>query len=186
MADDFLGHVQKRIRAAVMSKKTVRKLSFVSIAQRQFNWCWAALTESVSKYFDPASAWTQEGLATRVFKCDCSGSNGSSEHCDQPLQFHVALKLVHRFARMDTLYPRFPEIEKAINADRPLCAQIAWNAGGSHVVAITGYVVGVDGRRYVQVQDTYYGETDMPYDDFLANYVSGGRWTNTFYLKSGT
>ena len=153
MADDLFETFRKRIQAEVAPQTAWRALSFVVIAQEQTKWCWAALTESITRYFDANSVWTQQKLASKVFKCDCSGSNGSSEQCNQPWQLNIALRLVDRLARTENLAPRLSEIEKAINADKPLCAQIKWNTGGSHVAAITGYKYGSDGRMLISTEN---------------------------------
>ena len=75
------------------------------------------------------------------------------------------------------------QLETQINLGYPMCVRVAWNGGGAHFLAMTGYSYPDNDPSDVTVylEDSIYGNTSMPFTDFPAHYHGGGTWTHTYY-----
>src|SRR5437762_816700 len=60
-----------------------RRLSFQMQPQDQTFWCWSALTVSVSRFFNAASAWTQCTLVNDQFGQTTCCVDGRTPACNQ-------------------------------------------------------------------------------------------------------
>jgi len=158
---------------ATLAKKT---LPFTMQSQQQTNWCWAAVGTSVGLFFETGS-WTQCDTAT-----GCLG--GGKDCCKNPGPCNVygfldqSLTYTKSFDSMTSSTTPLSEIEQKINSNKPVCTRVAWNGGGAHFMAITGY----DGSKIV-IQDSIYGTTVMNYSSYPASYKGGGSWTHSYYCK---
>ena len=149
--------------------------------QHEDEWCWAAVAVSVDHYFDTASTWTQESLASQIEGQDCSGD---PESCDVPETLQDALTAVNRLnGSPETDSLQFDEVKTAIDACLPLCVRIGWSGGGAHFVAIDGYGETPAKDILVHVKDPYYGDSTVLFNDFLNDYLGCGNWTATFPVK---
>src|SRR5262245_35787098 len=62
--------------------------------QQQTNWCWAAVSNSVSRYYDPSSTWSQCTIANAELGHSSCCTNGGSAACNQPWFLDRALTRV--------------------------------------------------------------------------------------------
>jgi hypothetical protein len=160
--------------------------------QQQTEWCWAAITASVSAFFKDSPARTQCDIATECLNVTC---------CVTPLPpppppywdgnrtytLDAALTAVgHLGGNPVPGQLDFPAITAQIDAGRPVCCHITWDAGGppgddGHFTAIVGYDAP---NRDVIVRDPYpvFGNGTFPFDAFRTSYY-GGTWDYT-YLTS--
>ncbi|MCA9653470.1 MAG: hypothetical protein H6712_22875 [Myxococcales bacterium] len=69
-----------------------------------------------------------------------------------------------------------------------MCTRVAWNGGGAHFMAITGYGYPADDPAEVTIwiQDSIYGTTSMLLSEYPGQYHSGGTWTHTYYTAPQT
>ncbi len=155
--------------------------------QSQDKWCWAAVSASVARYFDPHSPFTQCRVALRVTrKTDCCGSG--REACNEPGDLEDALRAVERWKETRKGVLTFGEIQKQIDASTPVCVRIGWRGGGGHFVIIYGYRVLSSGVQQVEVADPFFANSIMSYRQFVNAYGSvekpgGGQWTHTFLVR---
>ncbi|BHH83648.1 papain-like cysteine protease family protein [Desulforhopalus sp. 52FAK] len=143
--------------------------------QQQSNWCWAAVGTSVGLLFETGE-WSQCDTATNcLFNEDCCKK---PSHCDVYGYLDRSLTYAKSFDYSTEDTATLDDIIQQIENHRPVCARIAWNGGGAHFMAITGY----DGNSII-VQDSIFGTTSILYNLFPKSYNSGGIWTHTFYCK---
>lgn len=154
------------------------ELPFVMQLQELSNWCWAAVTSSVSQYFDPNSGWTQCAVASECLTEPCCFSTGA---CNQPWTLDHPLTVTSNLngAVFVGAAPKVV-IASEINAGRPVCCHIDWGDGRGHFVALTGYNSGVDD---VEVQDPLVGAALLPYKTFVSNYQEIGTWGFSYFTK---
>ena len=158
-------------------------LPFSQQAQEQDQWCWAAVTVSVSHYYDHGSAWTQCSLVdAELSRGDCCW-NGSISVCNRPWVLDSPLNRTGNLDRMENMVSPFPDVVIEINSNRPLSCRIGWFSGGGHFVVIHGYSDGANGS-WVTVGDPFYGPSTYVYDVFCANYRSSGVWTHSYYTQN--
>lgn len=146
--------------------------------QEHDQWCWAAVSLSVDRYFSPTSRMTQCAIAQQVL-----GVRGCSnvEACNKPAKLQDALKSIHRLKGKPTAGPMsFEEIQKCLDAGRPVCLRIGWESGGGHFVMLCGYRLSRSGIRLVDVEDPLYRSTTVIYEDFISSYRSSGQWTASY------
>ena len=158
-------------------------LEFVMQRQEQTNWCWSAVSVSVSKYFDSSSVWTQCELVCVEFgNSDCCG-DGNSTACNQPWYLDRALR---RTGNLDTWRPGTiapTELMQLLREGRPVAARIGWPGGGGHVVALTA-CMRHEGNSFVVVGDPWHGSQTYAYKELCARYKGTGVWTHTYFTKS--
>lgn len=149
--------------------------------QQESNWCWAATSDGVSHFYDPASTWTQCAIAdAELGRSDCCGS-GASGPCNVYGYLDQALTVVGDFDHETGTTDSFAGTAQQIREGRPLGVRVAWSGGGAHFLAVGGY------RdlpvQYVHVEDPWYGPSDIPFSTLVSSYQGIGTWTNSYWTK---
>ena len=157
--------------------------------QLQTEWCWAAVTASISAFYSDAPAKKQCELATTLLYTDCCieplpPPPPPAWSGNAPYALDGALQLVNHLKGdlISDVIP-FAQIVTEIDAGNPVCCHINWTTGnlGGHFNVIVGY----DGTtRDVIVRDPYspYGQSTLPYETFKSNY-HGGTWDQTYLTR---
>lgn len=159
-----------------------RALAFNIQAQTQTNWCWAATSVSVSRFYWTGSAWTQCQVASsELGRTDCCNSPVPSP-CNVPWYLDRALTRTNNFVSL-TGQLTFAQVKAEIDAGRPVGARVGWSGGGGHFMVIYGYrTVGL--TRYFDIADPIYGNSSPTVTTFSTNYQGSGTWTHSYYTKS--
>jgi hypothetical protein len=171
------------------------QLFFRPQRQLQSEWCWAAVTASISKHYDPDSSWCQCKLATRMTR---SGKTGNTDCCSRPYTRDIAhtcnqaqylekaLRIAGRLAAPPIAGPLpFGKIQKEILAGRPVCARVAWPGSTvGHFILIYGCRKSKSGSQWLYVEDPLYGSSTWLYSEFCRNYqYAEGRWSHTYPIR---
>ena len=160
--------------------------------QKRSEWCWAAVSVSVNKLFRPNSDHTQCEIAGSVLQQPCCGPEQPRE-CNQPHTLHPVLGRLHLLAGEPIRKPLpFGDIQKEIDAGRPICVLIKWLddkgevSGRGHFIAISGYRVTPRGNQFVSIADPFFGNSEIGYSQFRAEaggYRDGsGVWFASFFV----
>jgi Papain-like cysteine protease AvrRpt2 len=152
--------------------------------QEKNQWCWAAVAVSVRRYFEPFSTWNQTALATKVVSPTIApgATYNNPDALNQPAKLQVALKEVGNLRETLARRLTFDELQRELDAGRPVCLRIAWDGGGAHFVVISGYQVSTSGFRTVDVSDSLYPDSAREFDEFPSEYQVGGEWTATYLV----
>lgn len=177
-------------------------LAFEMQTQLHSDWCWAAVAASVSRHFTPDSPWCQCKLASVMARittkreklgaqacCARPTNKRLAAACNQAWYLDRALRIVGRSggrAKKGALM--FRRIRMEILAGRPVCARMQWgNATSGHFVLISGCRESSRGGQWLYVEDPFYGNSTWLYHEFRSNYqYAGGRWSNTYPVKSAS
>jgi hypothetical protein len=165
--------------------------------QKMPEWCWAAVSVSVDLFFRPDSAHTQCEIAGAALNLQCcdSGKPADTAQCNAPNALAAVLGTLHLLVG-DPLQKclTFDEIQKEIDAGRPICVLIKWldNTGKpgprGHFIVIDGYRVTPAQKQFVSIADPLYGPSEMDYDQFASlqgGYHDGqGVWFATFFVQN--
>jgi peptidoglycan hydrolase-like protein with peptidoglycan-binding domain len=156
-------------------------LKFTMQAQQQSNWCWAAVSTSVSHFYDPNSSWTQCGVAnTQLGRTDCCGS-GASGACNVYGYLDQGLQEVGHFDHLQYGTTTFEVLQNEIIASRPLGIRVAWAGGGAHFIA----AIGSEEDDLVLVGDPGSGTNSLVnYATLETSYNGSGTWTHSYFTKS--
>lgn len=156
-------------------------LQFQMEYQLQNNWCWAAVSRSVSAYDDPATGWTQCTIVNAEFDRDnCCGAGGNALDCDQPWYLNLALGRVGRLRAMIGHPLEFEQVQAEIGSARPLGIRIGWSGGGGHFIAAIGWSVTATGQRLVTICDPIYGVSELTFEALNLRYRGAGAWTHSY------
>jgi hypothetical protein len=162
------------------------KLAFTMQTQQETNWCWAAVSASISAYFGvPAGpsggTWLQCEVANCALKQSSCCQDGSTALCNQDWYLEQGLTCVNHLAGPPVAGPSlYSYIQQEIDADRPVALRIGWYGDGGHFVALSGYD-NSSGTQFVDVEDPWYGPSTYDYTAFSTAYQSGaGGWTDTY------
>jgi hypothetical protein len=147
------------------------------------NWCWAALSSSISFYFNDNSKWSQSIIASALLGHDsCSTVNINNASiappvCDQVVDISSALKHTGNYATEISRPLTFNEGQ--IDGGWPICCQILWKEFSvSHFVAIYGY----QGANLI-IGDPQSGVCTVDYNQFVNSY-RGGVWRRSIGVQA--
>jgi hypothetical protein len=156
-------------------------LAFTMRSQRLRDWCWAAVSVSVDRFYNLKSTWTECAIAEAELGLSCCKS---AQQCNR---VHLLDPPLDRLKRLrQAPLPRvltFAEIQEQIDAGNPICVRIEWTDGGGHFTVISGYAISRAGVNKITLEDPFYGHSEAAYDAFLTKYQGSGKWTGTFLLK---
>ena len=103
-----------------------QKLNFAMQPQTETQWCWAAVSTSVSLFFSATSSWTQCKVANSAWsRNDCCGS-GSSGPCNKPWYLDRALTIVSVLKSWKQGIESFSSTQKQVGLGNPLCIRVGW------------------------------------------------------------
>jgi hypothetical protein len=146
-----------------------RRLGFLMQTQQQTNWCWCAMTVSITNFY--GGALTQCGFAnTRLGQTTCCAAGGSAV-CNVQSDMVTPLQTAGHLAFWQASAPTFAQIQTEIDNGRPVSCRIQWPGGGGHFVAVTGYLLG--STEFVAVMDPSGTTADIRLADFIVNYNTG-------------
>ena len=147
--------------------------------QLQANWCWAAVSSSISHYYNSDSAWTQCSIANSELSQSSCCDDGASASCNQPWYLDQALTCVGHFSSVSSAVEMYNDVQVLVANKEPLGVRIGWLGGGGHFVAISGYT-SIGGTQFVDVEDPIYGSSTVTYQGFCTSYQGNGTWTHSY------
>jgi hypothetical protein len=157
-----------------------RNLSLSEQFQVQSEWCWSATTCSITKYYDPASPWTQCTLVNNAYNQNACCADGSSSACNQPWYPDRALTITGHLSSMTGKAESLATVMRELNASRPISIAIYWFGGGGHNPAIDGYDVTSPAYPTIDIQDPIYGHSTQDFGTFPHSYNGGANWGNSY------
>ncbi|MBK7601184.1 MAG: hypothetical protein IPJ07_22715 [Acidobacteria bacterium] len=176
--------------------KSVSVMRFELEQQRKENWCWAAVTASITNYLNDEKSISQCEVVNHCFGMhlaagkapDCC-KNEDSKKCDLPFSLTDALEAMGmRVSRSN--YPlSLDELKEQIVSGLPIAVRIGWSGvdGGAHFIVITA--VGPDhpdgdDSTWIRVADPYEKAASyIPFGKLRDNYRGDGRWTHTYLVR---
>jgi hypothetical protein len=160
-----------------------RRIAFTMQHQQQTQWCWAAVSTSVSLYYDTSSTWTQCTVVNAELNQTTCCQNGATAACNQPWYLDRALQRTGNFDGFSGGTTAFADVRTEIDAGRPLGTRVGWSGGGGHFAVIEGYKPGPTEQR-VAIDDPWYGASDLTYNTFATSYQGTGSWTHSYTTES--
>ena len=113
----------------------------------QSSWCWAAVTASITRYYEGTSICQCEvaNIALGEKICcqntdpkDCNKITSIPGTCDQPLGLEIALSKLNHFDHCIEKTPQLPGVQVEIDNARV----VAFRQKAAHFVVLDGYQVG--------------------------------------------
>ena len=149
--------------------------------QTQSNWCWAATSKSISKFYASLSSWTQCKVASSELSLTCCTSPVPGA-CNIPWYLDRALTRTNNFVSY-AVPISWQRVLQELQKGLVVGARVGWNGGGGHFMVIHGATTnGV--VEYLHIDDPIYGKSVLPYNQFLSNYQASGKWTHTYFTKN--
>jgi Papain-like cysteine protease AvrRpt2 len=159
-----------------------RRLSFTMQRQQQTQWCWAATSVSIARFYDGRTGWTQCGMVDAELGQHGCCRDGGSARCNQPNVLNAPLARADVLARMQGAAVGYSAIRAEIDAGRPLAWRIGWSGGGGHFAVIEGYQR--RGAQWVAIDDPWYGQSDVAVSTLRrGRYQQTGTWTHTYFTR---
>ncbi|HXS98815.1 MAG TPA: papain-like cysteine protease family protein [Candidatus Limnocylindrales bacterium] len=167
--------------------------------QMMSEWCWAAVSVSVDRFFRPDSTHTQCEIAGLVLKKICCPGqlNVQTDACNVPGFLGSVFGKLHLLEGDPGDKPLpFADIQKEIDGGRPVCVLIKWlESDGKpgtrgHFIVIQGYTVTPAQKQFVSIGDPLYGSSSLEYGQFAdpkGGYRDGrGVWSFTYLTGRAT
>lgn len=156
-------------------------LPFTMQAQTQSNWCWAATSTSVSRYYSIFSPWTQCKVASEELGLTCCTTPVPGA-CNVPWYLDKALTRTKNFVSIQGGTATWNTVKSELEKGLVVGARIGWNGGGGHFMVLHG-VSSIGLTKYLHIDDPIYGKSVLTYQQFATNYQSSGSWTHTYFTK---
>jgi hypothetical protein len=155
--------------------------------QHHDQWCWAAVTEAVCRFFG-SNASTQEAIVCQVLANPLCDSAPVPDACDIPFPVEFALDAMgHPNDEVGVL--SFDDVKQQIDAlAHPVPIRILFNGalgGTSHYCLIQGWDE-IGGVPHVTVLDPASGAGEksvVSYDGLCSGVSLGGAWVDSFTLR---
>lgn len=151
--------------------------------QQELNWCWAAVTSSVHRYFTPHPPLGQCQIATATLGGNCC-VQPVPDDLNSPHSLEDVLINFGAHAVLEHNPLSFQDLKKQIDNSLPVCAYIQWPGGPDrgHFVVLIGYGL-TGGVEWVDVADPFHGYQCVPYKVFRLAYQGIGTWAYTYRLQ---
>jgi Papain-like cysteine protease AvrRpt2 len=149
--------------------------------QTQSNWCWAATSKSVSRYYSFLSPWAQCSIASAELSQTCCTTPVPSP-CNVPWFLDRALQRTNNFVSINSGLLSWSQVKAQLQAGLVVGTRIGWNGGGGHFMVIHG-VSRILTTEYLHIDDPIYGKSVLTYSQFATNYQGSGTWTHYYLTK---
>jgi Papain-like cysteine protease AvrRpt2 len=179
--------IQEAVARAAAAGGTHDTLHFGIEKQLQTLWCWAAVSTSVIRFFDPATTWTQCRVAEAEMRAPCCVDGGTA-NCNRVHFLERALTRTGTLLDFTDRAFDFGEVRAEISSRRaPLGCRIGWRGGSGHFVVIDG-LSETAGKEEVDVKDPdpLYASSTHLYDEFANRYRGSGTWTHSYQTERAT
>src|SRR5262245_35629806 len=158
-------------------------LPFNMQAQTQSNWCWAATSTSVSRFYSFFSPWTQCKVASSELSLQCCTTPVPGA-CNVPWYLDKALTRTNNFVSMQSSAASWDTIKSELKNGLVVGARIGWSGGGGHFMVLHGVSSSIFGTtKYLHIDDPIYGKSTLVYNEYATNYRGSGSWTHTYFTK---
>jgi Papain-like cysteine protease AvrRpt2/Bacterial tandem repeat domain 1 len=159
--------------------------------QQQSQWCWAAVSSSIRRYYQPASTLSQVDLVNqRRGRNDCGqpGPGADGDRCNKPDNTSDVIDDLGHLAQMQNNSVSFADLRGQLAAGRPIFCRIEWDGGGRHAVVAAGvedgeFVIMCDPGSSSAADASLGTTTVVAYDSLLSNYSGSGNWIGTGYTQ---
>jgi hypothetical protein len=157
-------------------------LNFTMQFQQHLNWCWAATTVAVVRYYTPANPLTQCVLVNQILaRNDCCNFQPPWHACNSTNNTGHVLNQVGHLAHTLAAAATFAQARHEIDNLRPFIIRVAWLIGGAHVMTCSGYYQTIVGD-FLLIKDPGFGVSLVPFAVFPTLYWGGlGTWTHTYF-----
>jgi len=156
-------------------------LPFTMQAQTQSNWCWAATSTSVSRYYSILSPWTQCKVASEELGQTCCTTPVPGA-CNVPWFLDSALTRTNNFVSVQGGTVAWSTVKSELEKGLVVGARIGWSGGGGHFMVLHG-VSSIGVTNYLHIDDPIYGQSVWTYQQFATNYQGSGSWSHTYFTK---
>jgi hypothetical protein len=161
------------------------KLPFTTEKQMQTQWCWAAVSVSIARFYQPTAAWTQCSLVnTERGLSDCCGASGTVQPCNEPYFLDLSLERTGNLRDYLDRALDESEVRAELRGGAPLGCRIAWDSVNGHFVVLDGFA-DVDGVLHVDIEDPdpLYASSTYTFDSFIGSYRETGFWSHSYPTK---
>ncbi|PYQ31390.1 MAG: hypothetical protein DMF56_05710 [Acidobacteria bacterium] len=161
-------------RRAAGGKPNIASLSLDMQQQERDLWCWAAVSVSVRRFYDPSRVISQcQQASAQIFTADCCSGPAK---CDMEWPLSKALNGLGVLREVVDGPLPLATIAREINDGHPIGCRIEWSVG--HFVCIVGY-----DDQLLTIKDPLFGTSRVRYDEFVSRYRDIGTWTHTYLTK---
>jgi hypothetical protein len=160
------------------------ELHFEMERQMADNWCWAANTASISKYFTPGSNWNQCLIACRSLGFSDCCSRPIPSHCDDEYFLNRSLNITGNLRDFEDNNLNFRTIKAEIDNGNILALRIEWSNGAGHFISIFGYDDS-GSEEFLHIGDPLKEKALVSYSKVLFDYEGvGGTWTHSYFTQA--
>ncbi len=176
-------------------------ISMSKYTQKQRNWCWAAVSQTVRKNNKDVFRYQckmASALLTNNSDTYCCGTDtrweknlyDSNTHpnrksqCDKPYSISKALEWNGIYQKTYRSPGSSSSIRDQIGYNDPVVVRVAWNSGGGHAMVIYGVTVGgIAGTTYNLWNPGRSSGAETIYHSSLRQYRGSGSWSHTYFTN---
>jgi len=154
--------------------------------QQMSNWCWAACTVSIHKFYEKNTAFSQRQLVSKVLQMPICTTPKPLPPCNKTFDFGKALNTVGHLFGNSIDNPLLPdELDKELQAGRPVGCQMDIPQIGGHAVIVISGTTDTSGTLFLRVADPSDASIlSMSFSMLRNNFRGiGGRWVRSYFTK---
>lgn len=172
--------------AIVLEKLQAQTITVPLVVEKQppdSRWCWAAVSASVSKYYNAASQWTQCKVATAEIGTPCCGAPCPSAACNKDRALDSALSYTGNFRDWLDSQLRPAQIQAELSLRNPVGIRVEWSDRTGHFLTIVGITEsGADPTLHLS--DPLYDDCTLPLSFMNGDYQHTGTWKQSYLIQN--
>ena len=154
--------------------------------QQMSNWCWAACTVSIHRFYEKDPAFSQRQLVAKVLQMPICTKPKPLPPCNKTFDFGKALHALGHLFGNSIDSPLLPlELNSELESGRPVGCQMDIPQIGGHVVIVISGKQDNSGNLFLQVADPSDASIlGMSFSALRNNFRGiGGRWVRSYFTK---
>jgi len=148
------------------------------------NWCWAASTVVISKYYNPAGNLNQRQVVAKLLNKPPCALPMPNPICNVKQDFSVSLNTYGYLAQAVNTTVSQDDLINSIKNKRLVGCQMDFSDMGGHAIVITN-IINSQSQVYLEIADPAVDSLfNISYQQFRDNYRGlGGQWARTYFTK---
>jgi Papain-like cysteine protease AvrRpt2 len=168
----------------------VGNLTFSIEHQDQDQWCWAAVTISICRFYKDQRWQHQCNLVNEILSSILGGvdccEDGASDNCNISFSLSDVLNTTGHLVQLVQGVVSFEDLNQEIEVrQRPLAIRIVFSDFITrHFIVVVGCMQTPDGKQWVKVADPSQSTgntTSIEYTSLLNDYRPGATWDQSYF-----
>ena len=150
--------------------------------QLQSNWCWAAVTASLARFYQKDPIADQAKLVYSIFNQECYCNGKGCGTCNRPWYVGEALDHLDILQNAVAAPVSQKELMAELKYNRPVVIVVKWQQSSTgHILVVSGFT---RNHQFLTWDSRGPDMRLLPFKDLCTGYEGKSVWVNTFFTQS--